>query len=135
MSLRRGSQRMLANSDSRIPVVRRMAITAASRRCWNDRPAQARSSRSRFQSAKMRAGLSERAAASSQPPRRELFLVGQPLEELLQRTELAAGARGVDLRIPRARIRLGATRGGAVWSGYRASALSMMLMSLSASYW
>jgi hypothetical protein len=53
-----GSYRMAASSDRRIPVARNTAITAASRHCWNDRPAQARSSRSSSPPAKTGTGLS-----------------------------------------------------------------------------
>jgi hypothetical protein len=49
---------MAASSDRRIPVARNTAITAASRHCWNDRPAQARSSRSSSPPAKTGTGLS-----------------------------------------------------------------------------
>src|ERR1035437_7985602 len=60
MSLCRGSwwsYRICASSDSRIPVARNTAITAASRRCWNERPAQARSSRDRSSPVKTGTGL------------------------------------------------------------------------------
>src|ERR1035441_4441864 len=60
MSLCRGSwrsYRICASSDSRIPVARNTAITAASRRCANERPAQVRSSRDRSSAVKTGTGL------------------------------------------------------------------------------
>ena len=60
MSLRPGSPgsyRTPASSDRRTPVARNTAISAASRRCVNARPAQARSSRGRSPSVKTGTGL------------------------------------------------------------------------------
>src|SRR5271154_325563 len=96
---------MPASSDRRIPVAANMAIMAASRRCWNDRPAQARSSRGRGPPARTRGGPAPAGEARggpagdvrrSQPGHRvtDLLLGGEPLEELLQRAELVAGVRG-----------------------------------------
>src|ERR1035441_7690974 len=97
MSLCRGSwrsYRICASSDSRIPVARNTAITAASRRCANERPAQVRSSRDRSSAVKTGTGLAgtrggplPSIGAPTLLPRRE------PSEELLQRPVLVTGVR------------------------------------------
>ncbi len=86
-----GSHRMHASSDMRNAVAANTAITSASRRCWNDRPAQARESRELTVGEDL-----VRGAGRPQPGHRvgDLLLGRQPPEELLQRPELVAGVRG-----------------------------------------
>src|SRR5271166_2737416 len=90
-----GSYRMPASSDSRIPVALSTAIMAASRHCWNDRPAHARSIRSSSPAAKTGTGLPGTCGGFSPAMGfGDLLLAGQPLEELLQGAELVAGVGG-----------------------------------------
>jgi hypothetical protein len=75
-------------------VARNTAITAASRRWSNERPAQAHSSRSSSSPVKTGTGLSGTCGGFIPAIGSGILLVSQPLEELPQRPELVAGVRG-----------------------------------------